>query len=185
MMFDGMISTPVVRDRSSALTMNQSAPRKASTIRLSAFIPLETHLAERNNCSIYYGWCAADSVCHVKTSLEGAAATLLWQLPDECSEEMLLGLLHSRFETADMIERFRCKLRHRRRRHGESIQSVYNDVCRLVILSYPGETGELGRLVARDAFLDCLGDAEMRVLVLERGTTSIDEAYTIAARHET
>jgi hypothetical protein len=120
-----------------------------------------------------------------EASLEGAVAILLWQLPGECLGEMLLGLLRSRFGTADMIEWFQCELRQRRRRHGESIQSVYNDVCRLVALSYPGETGELSRLVARDAFLDCLGNAEMRVRVLERGATLIDEAYTIAARHET
>jgi len=41
------------------------------------------------------------------------------------------------------------------------------------------ETGELSRLVARDAYLDSL------VRVLERGAMSIDEAYTIAARHDT
>jgi hypothetical protein len=80
MMFDGMTSTPVVRDRSSAL--NQSVSRKASTICLGAFngtsIPLETHLAKLNNCSIHYGWSAADRVFHLKASLEGAAATLLW-----------------------------------------------------------------------------------------------------------
>lgn len=178
----GMMSTPMPSDRS-------FASRKASTIRLGAFdgtnLPLETHLAKLSNCSTYYGWSAADRVCHLKASLEGAAATLLWQLPTDCSEEQLLRLLRSRFGTADMIERFRCELRQRRRRNGESIQSVYNDVCRLVALSYPGETGELSRLVARDAFLDCLGDADMRVRVLERGATSIDEAYVIAARHET
>ena len=168
-------------------TMEQM--RKASTIRLGAFdgmnIPLETHLAKLNNCSAYYNWTSSDRVCHLKASLEGAAATLLWQLPTDCSEEQLVQLLRSRFGTADMIERFRCELRQRRRKCGESIQSVYNDVCRLIALSYPGETGELSRLVARDAFLDCLGDPEMRVRVLERGATSIDEAYTIAARHET
>jgi len=178
--FDERRSTPAVRDRWPASTMDPSASRKASTIRLGAFdgmnIPLETHLAKLNNCSAYYGWSSADRVCHLKASLEGAAATLLWQLPGDCSEERLLGLLRSRFGTADMIERFRCELRQRRRRNGESIQSVYNDVCRLVALSYPGETGELSRLVARDAFLDCLGDAEMRIRVLERGAASIDEA---------
>ena len=66
-------------------------PKKTSTIRLNAFdgmnIPLETHLAKLNNCSRYYNWTAADRVCHLKASLEGAAASLLWQLPVDCSEE--------------------------------------------------------------------------------------------------
>ena len=178
---DLQMSTPVV--------VREAAAKKASTIRLGVFdganIPLETHLAKLRNCSSYYGWTSADRVCHLKASLEGAAATLLWQLRDNCTEDELLILLKARFGTADMIERFRYELRQRKRRPGETIQSVYNDVCRLVSLSYPGETGELSRLVARDAFLDSLNDSDMRIRVLEKGATTIDEAYTIAARYET
>jgi len=121
--------------------------KKSSTIRLGAFdgnnMPLETHLAKLRNCAAYYGWSAADRVCHLKASLEGAAATLLWQLPEPCSEERLLELLKARFGTADMVERFRCELRQRRRRPGETMQTLYNDVSRLIALSYPGHTGEL------------------------------------------
>ena len=117
-------STSFGRGRPVTETMDQL--RKASTIQLGVFdgmsIPLETHLAKLNNCSDFCGWTSSDRVCHLKASLVGAAATLLWQLLTDCSEERLVQLLRSRFGTSDMIERFRCELRQRRRQVDESIQ---------------------------------------------------------------
>jgi hypothetical protein len=75
-------------------------------------------------------------------------------------------------------------LKTRRRRKGETIQALHQDVCRLMALSFPGETGFLSKIVARDAFLDSLGDPEMRIRILERGASSIKEAFSIAARYE-
>jgi hypothetical protein len=55
--------------------------RRLATIYLRAFtesnIPLDIHLAKLANCSSHYGWREADRVCHLKTSLEGPAATIL------------------------------------------------------------------------------------------------------------
>jgi hypothetical protein len=162
--------------------------RRSTTIRLGAFngtnVPLETHLAKLRNCSAYYGWSEADRVCHLKASLEGNAASLLWELPADCSEQLLLDRLESRFGDREQIERFRFELKTRRRRKGESIQALHQDVCRLLALSYPGETGSLSKIVARDAFLDSLGDPEMRIRILEKGAASIEEAFSIAARYE-
>jgi hypothetical protein len=162
--------------------------RRSTTIRLGAFngtnVPLETHLAKLRNCAAYYGWSETDRVCHLKASLEGNAASLLWELPVDCSEQLLLDRLQSRFGDREQIERFRFELKTRRRRKGESIQALHQDVCRLLALSYPGETGSLSKIVARDAFLDSLGDPEMRIRILEKGAASIEEAFSIAARYE-
>jgi hypothetical protein len=51
-------------------------------------------------------------------------------------------------------------------------------------LSYPGETGVLAQIVARDAFLDSLNDPDLRIKVLERDAVSIEQAYSIVARLE-
>ena len=183
------MKTPnTIRIRSLLAPAKLSVDRKPATIKLGAFtgtnMPLETHLAKLRNCAIYYGWTSSDCVCHLKASLEDAAATLLWELPENCTETELLSLLRSRFGTDEMVEKFRFELKQRRRKPNESIQSLYHDVCRLLALSYPGETGQLSQLVALDAFLDSIGDAEMRVRILERGAKTISEVYTIAARHE-
>ncbi len=92
--------------------------------------------------------------------------------------------LQSRFGDREQIERFRFELKTRRRRKGETVQALHQDVCRLLALSYPGETGSLSKIVARDAFLDSLGDPEMRIRILEKGAASIEEAFSIAARYE-
>ena len=168
--------------------VSSRSDRKSATIKLSAFtgtnVPLETHLAKLRNCAEYYGWNSADVSCHLKASLEGPAATLLWELAPDCSEDEVLQLLRSRFGNQEQIERFRFELKTRRRKPSESLQSLYHDVCRLLALAYPGETGSLSQLVARNAFLDSLGDPEMTVKILERGANTVAEAYTIAARHE-
>jgi predicted aspartyl protease len=164
------------------------AERKSATIKLGAFngtnVPLETHLAKLRNCADYYGRDEYDRLCHLKASLEGSAAAILWELPSGCSEVDLLRILRNRYGNQEQIERFRFELRFRRRKKGETIQALHQDVCRLLALSYPGETGSLSRIVARDAFIDSLGDPEMRIRILEKDAKSIDEAYAIAARYE-
>ena len=177
-----LVADPVVAP------VEQRTDRRSATIRLGTFngtnVPLETHLAKLKNCGQYYGWSELDRVCHLKASLEGNAASLLWELPEDCTEQLLLQRLRSRFGDSEQLERYRFELKTRRRRKGESIQALHQDVCRLLALSFPGETGSLSKIVARDAFLDSLGDPEMRIRILEKGASSIEEAFSIAARYE-
>jgi hypothetical protein len=147
-------------------------------------VPLATHLAKWRNCARYHGWDERARACQLKGSLEGTAASLLWELPDACSEAELLRALETRFGDLDQVERYRSELRVRRRRRGETLQSLYHDVCRLLALGYPGDTSEYGKIAARDAFVNCLGDEELRIRILENGATSIEQAYSVAVRYE-
>jgi hypothetical protein len=67
-----------------------SSVRRLATIKLDSFdgnsVPLSTHLAKLDNCSHYYGWSSTERLCHLKASLTGDAASLLWSLPASCSE---------------------------------------------------------------------------------------------------
>jgi hypothetical protein len=71
----------------------------------------------------------------LKTSLERNAVFLLWEMPTDCSQEQLL--LQTRF--GDRViwtsMKIRFELKTRRRRRGESLQAVHQDVCRLLTLS--------------------------------------------------
>jgi len=82
----------------------------------------------------------------------------------------------------NQTERFRAELQSRRRRKGESLQSVYNDVRRLLALSFPGYSGEACEVLGRDAFLTALGDQSLRVRVLDQQPTTLDDALAIACR---
>ena len=170
-------------------TMDSGTSRKSATIRLGMFDgrnqPVETHLAKLANISSYYGWSASDRLHHLKASLEGNAAAVLYELNSSCTEADLVTLLRNRYGSHEMTERFRFELKLRRRKKGEPIQSLYNDVARLVSLAYPGETSSLAKLIARDAFLDSLDNTELKIKALEKGCNSIDEAYGVIARYET
>lgn len=116
--------------------------------------------------------------------MDGPASQILWQIDDDCSETELLQLLQARFGNTDQVELFRSELRGRRRRRNESLQSLYQDVSRLLTLSFPGDPGMYDHIMARDAFITCLGDEELRLHILDREAQTIAEAYAIAVRYE-
>jgi len=82
------------------------------------------------------------------------------------------------------MERFRMELKIRRRRKGESLQSVYLDIKRLLALAYPGETGSVIESMGVDAFVDSFLDRDLRRQVLQRGCHTLDEALSWAIRME-
>ena len=77
-----------------------------------------------------------------------------------------IALLRNRYGSQDMIEKFLYELKTRCRQKNETIQSLFEDVCRLLALSYPGETSSLSQTIFRDAFLDSLNDPEMCIKIL-------------------
>ena len=51
-------------------------------------------------------------------------------------------------------------------------------------LAYPGPNTDLTSIVGRDAFLDASGNPSLRVRILERGSTTMEEALQIALNLE-
>jgi hypothetical protein len=160
--------------------------RVLPTIKLDKFCgdtPIRTHLAKFENCAFYYSWSPRDRLCHLKASLDGPAAQVLWENPNVSSEPELVRLLCNRFDNVNQTERFRAELRSRRRRQGESIQSLYQDVRRLMALGFPGQAGELYEIIARDTFLEALA-AALRIRVLDQSPITLDDALSIVCRME-
>ena len=109
---------------------------------------------------------------------------MLWDAGQCTSAEDLIRLLKSRFGSLNEEERYRSELKARRRRRGESLQSVYQDVRRLMSLAFPGHSGTMWEIMARDAFVESLGDPGLRLRVLERDPTTLEEALKVASRLE-
>lgn len=63
---------------------------------------------------------------------------------------------------------------YRRRKKGESIQSLYNEIRRLLALSFPGEKSEICEILGRGAFLTALGDPVLRVRVLDQNPKNLE-----------
>ena len=61
---------------------------------------------------------------------------------------------------------------------------MYNDIRRLLALSFPGQSGELYEVTGRDCFLTALSDEKLRIRVMDQRPSTLDEALTIVCRME-
>jgi hypothetical protein len=145
---------------------------------------LETFLAKFENMSVYMRWTEEDRLFHLQASLDGAAGQILWDAGPQPSTQSVIRLLRTRFGNEHQAERFRAELRARRRKKGENLQVLYNDICRLLALAYPGPANATSTIVGRDAFIDALGNQTLRVRILEREPRTIEEAMNVACRLE-
>jgi len=148
--------------------------------------PFETFVAKFRNASCYNQWTDQDGLAHMKASLTGSAANVLWDTPDYKQDTLnkLMDVLSTRFGNAGMAEKFRCELRTRRRAAGETLQSLHQDVQRLASLAFQGPWNEAVDVIARDAFIDAMNDDEFSAKIREREPTSLDQAVRTAMRLE-
>ena len=76
------------------------------------------------------------------------------------------------------------KLRTRRRQKGESLQSLFQDVKRLMALAFPGQTGSRADITAIDAFVDSFTEYDLCKQVLQKIPATLAEALTWAVHIE-
>jgi len=145
---------------------------------------LETFLARFNRYAKYLTWDERDKFYYLSIGLHGDAGQLLWDTDDESTYAGMVKLLRTRFGSVGQKERFRVELRNRCRKPGETIQHLYNDVRRLFSLSYPGQTSDYSSIVARDCFLDALGDDDFRIRILKKDPLNLDAALQLAVTFE-
>ena len=88
-------------------------------------------------------WNDSDKFHHLCASLEGAAGQVLWGLKSDATADTVISLLRTRFGHELQVERFRAELRARRRKRGESLQSLYLDITRMVSLAHPTSVPDL------------------------------------------
>ena len=151
---------------------------------LSGAGSLETFLVKFKHMARYLSWDEAVRYYHLCALLEGAAGQVLWDGGPQATTVSVLSLLRTRFGTELQSERFKAELRARRWKSGESLQGLYQDICRLVALAYPASVSQLVTHVAREAFIAALGDPALQLKVMEREPQSIDEAYNHTSKVE-
>jgi len=144
---------------------------------------LETFLVQFSNCASYCRWTEEDKLAYLRWSLTGTAAQLLWGTED-LTYEQLVERLKCRFGGQGMEERFQTELRCRRRKNGESLRELAQDIRRLMMLAYPGEKTNLSEHIARDFFLSALDDPDLELKIREREPPALDSAVKIAQRLE-
>jgi hypothetical protein len=111
----------------------------------------DSYLAQFMNAAAYNGWNKIDQLAHMKASLQGAAANVLWDTPADKTDTIdhLTSILHTQFGTMGMAERFRIDLRSKRRKPSETNQQLHLEVQRLASLAFPGpRSGNANRFIA-------------------------------------
>jgi len=115
------------------------------------------------------------------------AGQLLWDTgrPDELTYSELREKLRRRFGSDDQQEKFQAELRARRRRRGETLAKLYQNVRRLVTLAYPGEVmSSLCEQIAKDYFIASIGDRDFELKIREREPRDLESACKHAVRLE-
>ena len=129
-------------------------------------------------------WNESDRYHHLCASLDGVAGQILWDVGPNGTVAKIIALLKTRFGNELQSERFYAELRARRRQPREPLQQLYLDVSRLVTLAYPGKSAELCNHVAKEAFLEALGDPQLQLKVLEREPKTVEDVLAIVSRME-
>jgi len=109
---------------------------------------------------------------------------MLWQIEENATEKQIVDLLRNHFGDLSQQESYRAQLYARKRKKGESAQSLCFDIRRLLMLSFPGETGNMVEIVGRDCFLNSLNDVNLRIKVLQLQPTTMDKALNHVCRLE-
>jgi len=99
--------------------------------------PWETFLAKFCNCVRYNQWTVDEKAIFLRDNLTGSASQILWEIPDDTSNDKIDRLLQNRFENSNLMKKYRAELKNRRRRPGKSVQAVYQDIKRLMALGFP------------------------------------------------
>jgi len=141
---------------------------------------LETFLIHLATCSEYNGWSEREALAQLKASLRGPAAQVLLCDDSPITYDSLIADLRNNFGTKGFESQFENQLKMRRRRRGESLQSLYQDVQRLILLAYPESKGPLRDKFALESFINGLNDSDLSLKVRNLCPSNLSEGYRVA-----
>ena len=144
-----------------------------------------TFKAQFMNAAKFNKWNDDEQLAFLKSSLTGSAAQCLWDQDESCTDTLdkLWKLLADRFAGQNLTEKYRTEVRSRRRKPGESLDALCQDIRRLLILGYPGPSSSAHEAIAKDSFIDALS-GELSIKVRERDPSTLESALHVALRLE-
>src|SRR5271157_2202351 len=145
---------------------------------------VETFFVQFEDLSAFQGWDEDERRVRFRAALRGTATSILWELSGAASVEDHKSSLAAHFGNADQVDSYQAELKLRRRKPGETLQSVYQEISRMMAMGYPGQTGPVIDKIGRDYFLVALEDSKMHMRILERGATDLRSALAYAKQHE-
>jgi len=131
----------------------------------------ETFIIQFNNCADHNRWDELDKLHYLRSALTETATQMLLGTED-MSYSQLLARLRSRYGNQDMEAKFQTELLCRRRRDGESLRQLGQDIRQLMIQSYPNDKSAMSEDMAKEYFISAIDDPELKLKVRERENRS-------------
>ena len=146
---------------------------------------LDAFLVRFRACSRNFKWTETEKVFYLMNALTDRAEPIVKEVGSDGTLEDVMKLLQSRFGNRCKQEKFRNKLKNRRRGPDESLQDFYLDLCRLRANAYDNDPNEkFPEIFFRDIFVDALGDRELRRAILIQEPVTMEAAYNVAMKLE-
>ena len=114
----------------------------------------------------------------LKGALTGNAAQVLWDTDRSTTSSMkkLVTVLKSRYSGERQAEKHRAELQIQRRKTGENLSELHQDIRTPTSLAYPKMTADAREQISSNHFTNALGDPDFALKVKERSPKSLDEA---------
>ena len=103
---------------------------------------------------------------------------------DRNNYESLVAALAAQFEPDNQSEVYRVQLKAHRRKTGESLTELAQEVRRLTWKAYPSTNAEIREQFASECFIDALNDAELEWAVFQTKPSSLSGAVKAALEYE-
>ena len=147
---------------------------------------VRTFLAKFDNCASHNRWTDTERLHYLANCLEDPAAQILWDLRpgDSYTFGDLKRTPEAVYGGVGQAEEYRSPLYIRRRKKGETLTDLAQDVRKLMVLAYPGSQDRTTEVLARDSFLEALEDPELIVQVQAQNPPNLNSALRVAQRME-
>ena len=146
---------------------------------------LGEYLSHFDLCIMANQWEVEQAGMFLGLSLTGVARRLLAGLEpaSETGYWELREALERRFQPRNQVEMYKALMRNRDRKGGESLQCYAEDILRLTRLAYPVADASTTDSMARDRFVEGLGDQRLRHWIFQSKPASMEDAvaYSVEA----
>ena len=148
---------------------------------------LNEYLNHFDLCVAINNWTPEQAGAFLGVSLNGTARRLLEgiKVDTEAGYLELWRRLRARFEPENATGTYKAQLRAIERRPEQTLSSFASDVLDLVRRAYPTMPIDTQELLAKDKFVDALGDADLRIWVWQTQPPSLNDAVAVAIEGET
>ena len=143
----------------------------------------QTFMCLFENSADFNGWNDRAKAAHFRAALRGEAAQLLWGA-EKFTYKEIVQKLKKRYGGEGTQRKYKIELKYRRRKDGETIPQLAQDITRLLSLAYPDEESKLLEDIACDAFLSALDNIDLEVRIRDQNPPDLDSVVKLAQRYE-